>query len=330
WLHASAGIEGRAHPLFTYDPAAGTHWARRLNCEGNPAPDAHWPTHTVALGTDRLEDWAFTFADQAVLERAYAAHLRVVPEACAAHPDLMPIAEWLAATEDDGAHRVPTVWVMSPQGGLLRAAVSRPLALAAQDRLDFWHTLQELVGVDNAHVQAAIDRTRDDLQAAQAAELAALQAAHAAEVARVERETAQEALGRLAAALTGGAAFNLSTGASAPAPAKTPEAIAETLPAPAADPEPTAAPESAPEPPADPWIESILCTSCNDCINLNGQLFVYNGSKQAMIGDPEAGTFAELVRAAEACPSKCIHPGAPMNPNEPNLDDLIARAAKFN
>ena len=80
----------------------------------------------------------------------------------------------------------------------------------------------------------------------------------------------------------------------------------------------------------EPWINSMLCTSCNDCININPRLFVYNENKQAVIGDPKAGTYAQLVQAAEKCPSRCIHPGTPLNPDEPNLEELKKRAKKFN
>ena len=50
----------------------------------------------------------------------------------------------------------------------------------------------------------------------------------------------------------------------------------------------------------------------------------------AEIGDPRAGTFKQLVQAAEACPAECIHPGDPMNPKEKGLDKLIKRAEPFN
>lgn len=48
------------------------------------------------------------------------------------------------------------------------------------------------------------------------------------------------------------------------------------------------------------------------------------------MGDPSNGTYAQLVAAAELCPAKCIHPGMPLNPDEPGLDALIQRAAPFN
>ena len=80
----------------------------------------------------------------------------------------------------------------------------------------------------------------------------------------------------------------------------------------------------------EPWIETILCTTCNDCINLNPLMFVYDDNKQAYIADATAGTFAQLVESAEFCPANCIHPGKPLNPDEPDLEDLIKRAEAYN
>jgi ferredoxin len=80
----------------------------------------------------------------------------------------------------------------------------------------------------------------------------------------------------------------------------------------------------------EPWIDTALCTSCNDCTQLNPRLFVYNEDKQALLGDLSAGAFADLVKAAELCPANCIHPGKPLNPDEAGLDDLIVRAAPYN
>jgi ferredoxin len=78
------------------------------------------------------------------------------------------------------------------------------------------------------------------------------------------------------------------------------------------------------------WIETPLCTSCNECIELNGSLFKYNADKMAVLGDVQAGTFAQLVQAAEKCPVRIIHPGKPVDSSEPDLEDLIKRAEKFN
>ena len=80
----------------------------------------------------------------------------------------------------------------------------------------------------------------------------------------------------------------------------------------------------------DPYIESARCTTCNECTNLNPRMFAYNAEKQAYIADADAGTFRQLVEAAEGCQVSIIHPGKPRNPKEPGLEDLIGRAAEFN
>jgi ferredoxin len=80
----------------------------------------------------------------------------------------------------------------------------------------------------------------------------------------------------------------------------------------------------------DPYIDTALCTSCNECLDLNPVMFKYNSDKMAFIADPKAGTFSELVEAAELCPVSIIHPGAPLNTEEADLDDLVVRAEKFN
>jgi hypothetical protein len=59
-------------------------------------------------------------------------------------------------------------------------------------------------------------------------------------------------------------------------------------------------------------------------------MFAYNENKQAYIADADAGTFKELVVAAEKCPVRIIHPGKPRNPSESGLDDLVKRAEPFN
>ena len=80
----------------------------------------------------------------------------------------------------------------------------------------------------------------------------------------------------------------------------------------------------------EPWIDSARCTTCNECTGINKKMFAYNADKQAYIKDATAGTFQQLVRAAERCPVSIIHPGTPLDPKEKDLDKWIARAAKFN
>jgi pyruvate-ferredoxin/flavodoxin oxidoreductase len=80
----------------------------------------------------------------------------------------------------------------------------------------------------------------------------------------------------------------------------------------------------------EPYIDSAQCTSCNECTNISSKLFAYNEQKQATIKNARGGTFAQLVKAAEMCPVKIIHPGTPLNPKEKDLEKWVARAAAFN
>jgi ferredoxin len=80
----------------------------------------------------------------------------------------------------------------------------------------------------------------------------------------------------------------------------------------------------------DPYIDTAMCTSCNECIQKNGAVFKYNADKMAYIADPKAGSFKDIVEAAEACPVAIIHPGTPLDPAESGLEELIKRASKFN
>jgi hypothetical protein len=79
----------------------------------------------------------------------------------------------------------------------------------------------------------------------------------------------------------------------------------------------------------DPYIETPRCTTCNECTQINDKMFAYNENKQAYIANPDAGTYAQLVEAAESCQVSIIHPGKPRNPDEPGLAELQERAAAF-
>jgi len=93
--------------------------------------------------------------------------------------------------------------------------------------------------------------------------------------------------------------------------------------------------EAVPEPEAaapsrdDAYIETLRCSTCNECTQLNPKMFAYDANKQAYIADLKAGTYAQLVEAAESCQVSVIHPGKPQNPNEPGLAELLVRAEPF-
>jgi pyruvate-ferredoxin/flavodoxin oxidoreductase len=78
------------------------------------------------------------------------------------------------------------------------------------------------------------------------------------------------------------------------------------------------------------WIEQSECTSCDECIAINSNIFEYDGDKKAFVKNPKGGPFKDIVRAAEKCTGQCIHPGTPADPGEPDIEKLLKRAEKYN
>ena len=106
-----------------------------------------------------------------------------------------------------------------------------------------------------------------------------------------------------------------------------PPPTAQAEPAPAAQ-----APSAAEAPARNPdeaWIETSRCPSCNECQLINDKMFLYNENKQAYIGNLKAGTYRQMVEAAESCQVSIIHPGKPWDDSEPGLAELIERAKPF-
>lgn len=337
WLHVAAALEARAHPCFGYRADAGSSWAQRVDFSGNPQPGNDWSAadfEYLEAGEPKKQRLSFTFADYAFCEPAFRDHFRVVPESCAAAAMFIPLAEYLNASRVDRQQYLPFIWAIDDQGVMQRVVVSRAMAVACQDRLDYWRTLQAFAGVGGEGLNDAAAEHKEKLQEEVERQLAAQRQEQEQQLAKVRDQTASEALSRLASALAG---VRLETIAAIAAPREQPLAQIPT------EAKETAAPsmnepavETAPEREEQfeefdqPWIESALCTSCNDCTNANPRMFAYNENKQAQIGDPRAGAFAELVKLAEACPAHCIYPGSPQNPDEPNLPALIERARPLN
>jgi ferredoxin len=337
-LWASAAVEGREFPGFVYNHGQGARWGSRFNISHNPQPESDFPQHRLVFqnekGEERALDLPFSFADFAAQDGHYAGQFHLVPPQFWTD-DLVPLGDYLNLPPEELYAKVPYIWVVDEKNVLQKAAVAAPLIIACRERLDFWHFLQENAGIHSYHVERATERLRQELEAEFSKKTTDLQAAHAAELDKAKEEEGRAAMVRLAAVLLDMDASELVDLPAAPP--KKAKAAAAPKPKPA---EPVAGAE-APKPAApkeeeeeilvssEPWIDTPLCTSCNDCINLNKRLFNYDANKQAFIADPKAGTFRELVLAAEKCPVSIIHPGAPMNQNEPGLEELVKRAEKF-
>lgn len=333
WLVAGAALEGRAHPFFSFDPGAGDSVADRMDFSGNPQQDKDWPAQTFAFRSEAGEaselELPFTFADYALLLPRLYNHFALIPTDCDSE-DLIPVADYLALDLNDIDNYVPYILAVNKDNELRRLAVSRALIHACRDRLNFWHSLQEMAGIRSRYIEDAETRIHTEADAEIARQIAQIKEQYEQDLEQVKTEAAANVMGRLTDMLLG---MDLS-GAGTAIPATTP--VAGIAPAETVQPvdQEESVVEEAEEEDDDTfdeaWIDSPLCTTCNDCTDMNPLMFVYNDSNQAYIADLNAGTFEQMVEAAEICPSKCIYPGKPWDKSEADLEGLMERAVPFN
>lgn len=301
-------------------------------------PGAGWADAFSLAATAQTNDWnggaheSWSIAHAALVEPRLRGHFWFVPgEGPAA--GLVQLEAWQVTPAEARSRLLPFVWARDAGGVVGRAVVSRELAQAADSQARWWRCLRELAGLDNPFAVRAVADATARIEAAAAAELAALAEKHLQEVQAARSEGQAAALDDLARAL-----LNLDLSAAvapspAPRQAAAPSEPTPSVAAPAASgpaPAPTAAVEPTAEAGDEAFVDTALCTSCNDCTNLNPLLFVYDANKQAHIGDLSKGTYLQLVTAAEKCPARCIHPGAPRPGDATATADVVARAAKFN
>jgi len=340
WLVAGAALEGRAHPFFAVDPGAGDSAADKMDFVGNPQADRDWPVSSFAFKNAQDEvaemNIDFTFADYALLIPRLHYHFSVIAPQCVSD-DLLPIADYLHLPVHEVDTKVPYIWAVNAHNQLRRLAVSRALIHACRDRLNFWHSLQEMAGIRSRYIEQAEERIYAEAEEQIGQRLAQAEAEFTTRLEQVKTETAANVMSRLTDMLLGmeltgstpSTAMNTAPISTTAVPQQ--KLSAETENTDEAEQEV----EDTPEMIEDAWIDSPLCTTCNDCTDMNPLMFVYNDTNQAYIADLSAGTYQQMVEAAEICPSRCIHPGKPWTGSDGNnsaedMDELVDRAAPFN
>jgi hypothetical protein len=290
YLTAAAAAESRVFPSFVYDPSAGPDLASRFSLDGNSQIDLDWPQQR------------FDYEDAA--QQLMSENLAFTPvdfAACdprsAKHFAKVPRTKWTADL-------VPVVEFLAREPKDLTEKVPCLLMVDRDNRL------QKVVVNDRLVREAR--RCAEAWRSLQ--ELGGVHNSHAAALVERERKAwAEQAQPGTERVQPRTAAVQSQPGVAAAVPT-TPAATAEATP----------------EKPADePYIETARCTSCNECTQINDKMFGYDANKQASIIDPDAGTYLQLVEAAESCQVSIIHPGKPRNPNEPGLDELMKRAEAF-
>jgi pyruvate-ferredoxin/flavodoxin oxidoreductase len=300
-------VESRAYPLFRYDPDVGIRPEECFDLDGNPAPEQDWPTYTLKYlegGREKSMELPLTFADFAVTEIRFRKHFRVAP------PDtwnenMVLLSEFLQLPEDEREGRFPFIWSINRKQQLTRLLVAQPIVQSCEDRRDFWTMLRALARVGESQPSRAdiAAEVRQELQQRVAAGIMQLvQGGDPGELGQSLLASATATQPVAATQPTGGGGNGVSSGA-----AKSSEAAYMA-----------------------PWIDTEQCTSCDECIKLNAKIFAYNEDKKAFIKDPAGGPYKDLVRAAERCTARVIHPGQPKDRSEKDIEKWIARAEKYN
>ena len=140
-------VESRAYPLFRFDPDAGMTFSDCASLDGNPAPEADWPSyaldHVDEHGARARLDLPVTFADFAATEARFAKHFRKAPPESWTDA-MIPLAELLALPAEERAGRFPYIWATDAKGRLTRLLVAEELVRASEERLQFWRQLKDI------------------------------------------------------------------------------------------------------------------------------------------------------------------------------------------
>ena len=326
---ARLALESRAFPYFTYNPDAGSTFAECLDLEANPAFDEPWPSYTLKFkdgDSTREMELPLTTADWAATEGRFNKHFADVPQE-KWNDDMVPFHQFLQLHAAERESKTPFIHVLNGSS-LGRQSVSKEIVALAEERLLFWSQLRQLAGLEVP--DAVRDRIASALEQEFSARAAAVTQEYERKIADLKATYAQTVARRIAEGL-----MRVADGKTELAPVPAPQmTIAEAgLKASAPEGQHEEHHEEQREEQrdtVDPYIDSEMCTSCDECIGVSNKVFAYNTDKQSYIKDPKGGTYAQLVKAAELCPVSAIHPGTPLNPQEKDLEKWVKRAERFN
>ncbi len=295
---AKLAVESRAYPIFKYNPDNGVKVFEGLDITGNPAKNQLWPTYNLKYhenGYEKSMELPMTFADFAITEARFRKHFKKAPRNTW-NDKMIMLTEFLEMDASEREGKFPFIWAVDKKQELSRVLVAQPIVESCEERRDFWILLRDLAGPKEEVAKPDAD---------------------------IEDRIRKEVIGNLAQKLmklAGGngsapsldlSAINVATKEESPA-----AVVAE-------------APKSASNGMA-PWLESDECTSCDECINLNPEIFAYNSDKKAFIKNAKAGSYQDLVLAAEKCTAQVIHPGLPQDKSMKDVEKWIKRGEKFN
>ena len=289
YLMAAAAMESRAFPAFSYDPSAGANWAARFRLDTNSQVELDWPVQSFAYEDEQHQSVAEDLAFTLV-------DFVACDKRYAKHLARVPRSKWNGS-------------MIAVDEALTRERRGLPDKIPSLRMVDANNVLQKVI-VDERLIREA-RRCREMWHSLQ--ELGGVHNSHADQLLAREKKAWEERMQEAAQTQ----AASVPVAAAAAAVASAPAAASAVV-----EQEPERSPDEA-------YIETARCSSCNECTLLNDKMFAYDNNKQAYIADIKAGTFAQLVEAAENCQVSVIHPGKPRNPKEAGLEELLKRAEAF-
>ncbi|MBF0264023.1 MAG: 2-oxoacid:acceptor oxidoreductase family protein [Gammaproteobacteria bacterium] len=285
-------VESRAYPLFRFNPDDGVGFDECCSIAGNPALEDDWQSYPL------------NYTDDLGMEKTLQlpmtfADFAITEGRFRKHFKQAPVGSWndnmvrldkfIALDESERQDRFPFIWTVNSKNELTRVMVSETMVEACEDRLHFWQMLKSLL---------PLEKVVDTEQLKQ----------------QWQQEMAQK-IGR-----------NLMSVIFQDSSASKNIELQQEVDTELQNNEPSEASENGYEP---VWIDTSSCDSCEECIGINAKIFAFNDNRQAQVIDPKAGSYEDIVKAAEKCTVSCIHPGTPWNMDEKNVDKLIKRAEAY-
>ncbi len=336
WLLSGMAPEARVFVNFSSVPDHGAGQAERFTLDHTPKKEEAWPIRSFKFikdGAGLMEDVPFSAIEYCAVQPGFASHFKQL-NSDEYHDRQIPFITFINESRYHREGYLPFISMVDPVSGeIVRVLVDRSLVEAAYRVLENWRMLQEYAGINNSHVERYTATLRSELSAEKEQALQTLSAEYEQKLNQDRESLTNEIIAGIAAGLVStdfvqmGNAQNKSISTSSAPVVSKPAEDHDEEDTPATDEQETETDEMSFD---EAYIDTPLCTSCNECRNQNEEMFLYDDNKQAYIGDVSKGTFKQLVTAAENCPVHIIHPGKPLNPAEADLDDLMERAEKVN
>ncbi|MDX1734416.1 MAG: 2-oxoacid:acceptor oxidoreductase family protein, partial [Halioglobus sp.] len=302
---AKLAVESRAYPLFRYNPDSGVTPQACFDLDGNPALYDDWPSYELKYregGRDKSMTLPLSFADFAMTEGRFRKHFRSAPPD-SWHDAMLPLVDYLELDAEEREGLYPFIWTVDSKQHLSRLLVDATMVASCEERRDFWLMLKAI-----ARAEPEPQQEQPDVEGLR-----------------------REIVGNIASGLMQLAGGEADLGALMETVGAT---TAAEAPPDSPPPQPAAAPDATPAAAAGdymaPWIDTEECTACDECTNLNDRIFAYNDAKKAYIKDADGGPYRDLVKAAEKCTARVIHPGLPRERDDKDILKWIKRGEKYN